>query len=198
MQSYQSLPDHTGYKSEPAKRIARLAEEHTEKVRELGSLGRDLEQARYGLEEARNRDTEARAFAARKGDPDPGRDHEEKARAHLKEIQDKLRVMERVVADVEADLSQTITEAKPELIAEARHKREEAGERYTTAHRELREAHDAQRHHAGVVRWSLTSTSHFSPPPPDQYVLSVPSTLPDDDPEQTADENEGTVRFLAG
>jgi DNA repair exonuclease SbcCD ATPase subunit len=136
MQSYQSLPDLTGYKRKAAKRIALLAEEHTEKVRELGALGRDLEQARYGLEEARNRDTEARAFAARKGEPDPGRDHEEKARDHLEELQDKLRVMERVVADVEADLSQTITEAKPELIAEARQKREEAGERYTTAHRE--------------------------------------------------------------
>jgi hypothetical protein len=48
MQSYQSLPDLTGYKSKAAKRIARLAEEHTEKVRELGALGRDLEQARYG------------------------------------------------------------------------------------------------------------------------------------------------------
>ena len=36
MQSYQSLLDLTGYKSKAAKRIARLAEEHTEKVRELG------------------------------------------------------------------------------------------------------------------------------------------------------------------
>ena len=104
MQSYQSLPDLTGYKSKAAKRIAQLAEEHTEKaLRELGALGRDLEQARYGLEEARNRDAEARARAARKGEPDPGRDHEEKARAHLEELQDKLRVMERVVADDEAD-----------------------------------------------------------------------------------------------
>jgi hypothetical protein len=196
MQTYQSLPDLTGYKSKAAKRIARLAEEHAHKVTQLGALGRDLEQARQDLLDARARDTEVRALALRRGDEDPGRDHEQQARDHLEELQDKLRVHEQVVADVEADLSQTITEAKPELIAEARQKRAEAGERYTTAHRELREAHDAQRHHAGVVRWSLTSASHFSPPPPDQYVLSVPSTLPDDDPEQTADENDGTVRLV--
>ena len=42
MQSYQSLLDLTGYKSKAAKRIARLAEEHTEMVRKLCAQGAEL------------------------------------------------------------------------------------------------------------------------------------------------------------
>lgn len=200
MQGYISLPDLTGYKSKAARRIARLAEEHTAKTRELGTLGNDLVQARQGLEEARNRDTEARALAARKGDKDPGRVHEEKAKSRLEELQDKTRVMERVVEDVERDLSQTITESRVGLLEEARQKREQAGERYARAHRELREAHDAQRHHAGVARWSLSGTAHFSPPPPDVHVLSVPDVLPDEDPEEKAEEisTESATPILRG
>jgi hypothetical protein len=177
------LPDLTGYKSGAAKRIARLVKEHASRVRELGSLGSDLEQARYGVEEARSQDTEARALAARKGGEDPGREHEEKAKVRLEELQDQYRVMERVVQDVEADLSTTVTESRSELLEEARRKRDQAGERYTQAHAELRAAHDEQRHHAGVARWALSGSAHFSPPPPNVHVLSVPDVLPDDDPE---------------
>jgi chromosome segregation ATPase len=183
MQSYHSLPDLTGYRSKAAKRLSRLAQEHTEKVRELGALGQEVEEAKQALQDARGRDTEARALAARKGDKDPGKRHEEKARAHLEDLQDKYGVMEGVVADVEADLSSTITESKAELLEEAREKREEAGKRYTRAHRELREAHDEQRHHAGVARWALQGAAHFSGASPNVHVLSVPDTLPADDPE---------------
>lgn len=188
MRSYHSLPDLSGYRSKAARRIARLVEEHTEKVGELSKVGHDLEQARRGLEEARGKDTEARAVAARKGDEDPGRVHEEEARSHLEDLQDRHTVTERVVADIEADLSRVITESKAELLEEARGKRDEAGERYRRAHRELRESHDAQRHHAGVARWALSGSAYFSPPPPSSEVLSVPDTLPKDDPEKPVSE----------
>jgi chromosome segregation ATPase len=182
--NYHSLPDFSGYESKAAKRIARLAAEHTEKVGELGALGRDLAQARQDLEDAKTRDTEARARAARKGDRDPGRGHEDKARARLEDLQDKVGVMERVVADVERDLCQAITVSKADLLEEARAKREEAGERYTRAHRELREAHDEQRRHAGIARWTQLASGHFSPASPNTHVLSVPDVLDSDDPEE--------------
>jgi hypothetical protein len=60
---------------------------------------------------------------------------------------------------------------------------EECGERFTRAHRELRESHDEQRHHAGIARWTLLGAAHFSPASPNVHVLSVPDTLPADDPE---------------
>jgi DNA repair exonuclease SbcCD ATPase subunit len=189
--TYHTLPDLTGYKSKAARRIGKLVEEHTEKQRELGEVGRAFEEARTGLEEARTRDTEARALAARRGDEDPGRVHEQEARARLEDLQDRLRVMERVVQDIEADLSKTLTQSKAELLEEARSKRTGAGERYTRAHREMREAHDEQRHHAGVARWALSGSPHFSPPPPDMHVLSVPSELPADDPERPINEVAG-------
>jgi hypothetical protein len=138
VQSYQSLPDLTGYRSKAAKRIFKLAEEHAEKTTELGRLGSDVEEAKRGLQDARNKDTEARALAARRGDKDPGRVHEEKARAHLEDLQDKYGVLERVVADVEADLSRVITESKIELIEEARTKRDEHNRRFTEAKRHMR------------------------------------------------------------
>ena len=62
--TFHSLPDLTDYKSKAARRIAKLAAEHTEKQRELGEVGRAYEQARHDLEDARNRDTKARALAA--------------------------------------------------------------------------------------------------------------------------------------
>jgi hypothetical protein len=182
--TYHSLPDLSAYKSKAARRIAKLAEEHIEKQHELGAVGRDYELARADLEDAREQDTKARALAERRSEEDPGRVHEQEARARLEELQDKLRIMERVIADIEADLSRTLTEAKIELLEEARDKRTEAGERYTLAHRELRESHDLQRHHAGVARWALSGSPHFSPPPPNVHVLSVPDMLPEDDPER--------------
>jgi chromosome segregation ATPase len=198
--TYHSLPDLTGYKSKAARRIAKLTEEHTEKQHELGAVGRGFDEARQDLEDARGRDTEARALAARNGEADPGRVHEEKARAHLEELEDKLRVMERVVQDIERDLSTAITESKVELLREARTKRTEAGKRYTEAHRRLREAHDEQRHHAGVARWALTSSPHFSPPPPNVHVLSVPDELPEDDPEHKPEviDSRGAADLLRG
>ncbi len=183
MPSYHTLPDLSGYKSKAAKKIARLVEEHERKAKELGALGSETEQARYALEDARNKDTEARARAARKGDKDPGKVNEEKARAHLEDLQDRHRVLERVVADIESDLGRTISESKVELLEEARTKRDKAGERYTAAHRELRESHDEQRYHAGIARWALSGSAHFSQASPNSAVLSVPDTLPADDPE---------------
>jgi hypothetical protein len=44
MPTYQSLPDLTGYKGKAAKRIAQLAEEHTEKVRERDAQAKGAEQ----------------------------------------------------------------------------------------------------------------------------------------------------------
>jgi hypothetical protein len=199
MQSYQSLPDLAGYRSRAAKRIHKLSEEHADKTAELGRLGNAVEEARQALQDARGRDTEARALAARAGDEDPGRVHEEKARERLAELEDQHEVMQRVVADVEADLSKTITESKPELIEEARKKRDEAARRYTRAHRELREAHDEQRHHAGVARWAYQGAAHFSGASPNVHVLSVPDTLPADDLEQASgDENKGVRLSEAG
>jgi len=95
--------------------------------------------------------------------------------------------MERVVADVETDLSNTITQSKAQIMDEAREKRDEAGERFTQAKRKMRETHDEQRHHAGIVRWAHTTAAHFSAPPPDMHVLSVPDELPLDDPENPAE-----------
>jgi hypothetical protein len=198
MQSYHSLPDLTGYKSRAAKRIFKLSEEHADKTAELGRLGTAVEQARQSLQDARGRDTEARALAARRREKDPGKRHEQKAREHLAEVEDQHQVMERVVADVEADLSRTITESKPELVEEARKKRDEAGGRYTRAHRELREAHDEQRHHAGIARWALLGSAHFSPASPNVHVLSVPDELPADDPEQASGDEGRGVRLAAG
>jgi DNA repair exonuclease SbcCD ATPase subunit len=194
VQSYQSLPDLTGYRRKAAKRIFKLAEEHAEKTTELGRLGSEVEEAKQALQDARSKDTEARALAARKGDKVPGRVHEEKARAHLEDLQDRYGVLERVVADVEADLSRTITESKIELIEEARRKRDEHNERYTEAKRRMRVEHDLQRRHAGIVRWAYSGPAHFSPASPSFEVLSVPDTLPADDPEQA--EGEGTVRLV--
>jgi hypothetical protein len=200
MLNYQSLPDLTGYKSKAAKQIRMLAEEHTEKTRELGRIGRALEDARGALQDAVGRDTEERALAARRGDTDPGRVHEENAEVKLEEFKDKYRVMERVVADVERDLSNTITQSKAQIMDEAREKRDEAGERFTQAKRKMRETHDEQRHHAGIVRWAHTTAAHFSAPPPDMHVLSVPDELPPDDPENPAEviSTEGAPGLLKG
>ena len=110
--------------------------------------------------------------------------HENETVARIEDLTDKYRVAERVVADVERDLSETITHSKAELMDEARAKREEANEAFTTAKRKMRELHDQQRHHAGVVRWAHTAAAHFSPPPPDMHVLSVPDRLEDEDPEK--------------
>ncbi len=184
MQSYHSLPDLTGYKSKAAKRIFKLAQEHAEKTAELGRLGTELDEARRTLQDARARDTEERALAARKGATDPGRVHEEAAKEKLEDLEDRYRVMERVVADVERDLSGTITQSKAELLREARAKRDEANERFTRAKRVMRECHDEQRLHAGIAKWSLTGAAHFSPSSPNSEVLSVPDRLDDDDPEQ--------------
>ena len=199
MQTFHSLPDLTGYRSRAAKRIFKLSAEHAEKIVELGGLENAVEEARQSLQDARGRDTEARALAARAGDKDPGRVHEEKARERLADLEDQHEVMQRVVADVEADLSRTITESKPELIEEARKKRDEAARRYTRVHRELREAHDEQRHHAGIARWALLGSAHFSPASPNVHVLSVPDELPADDPEQAStDETKGVRLSEAG
>jgi hypothetical protein len=187
MPNYHSLPDLTGYKSKAAKRILKLSEEHGQKMRELGDLGREYEDARQVLSDARAKDTEARALAARGGDKDPGRVHEEKARERLEDLQDRLGVMERVVADVEKDLTETITHSKTQLLEEARTKRDAANERFTEAKHKLRLTHDEQRHHAGGARWALAAGPHFSPPPPDMHVLSVPERLPDEDPEHLAE-----------
>ena len=198
MQTFHSLPDLTGYRSRAAKRIFKLSAEHAEKIVELGGLENAVEEARQSLQDARGRDTEARALAARDGDKDPGRVHEEKARERLADLEDQHEVMQRVVTDVEADLSRTITESKPELIEEARKKRDEAGARYTRVHRELREAHDEQRHHAGIARWAYQGAAHFSPAPPNSEVLSVPDALPADDPEQASGDEHKGVRLAAG
>ena len=184
MPTYHSLPDLSGYKGKAARAILKLAKEHTEKQRELSAIGRQLEEARSALPEAIAKDTQARALAARKGEEDPGRVHENETAARIEDLTDKYRVADRVVADVERDLSETITHSKAELMDEARAKREAANEAFTTAKLELRAAHDQQRHHAGVVRWAHTASAHFSPPPPDVHVLSVPDRLEDEDPEK--------------
>ncbi len=187
MPNYVSLPDLSGYKSKPAKRILKLAEEHAQKMGELSALGRDLDETRTALQDAMSQDTSERALAARGGGTDPGRVHEEKARERLVALEDRYHVMEQVIADVEKDLSETITHSKTQLLEEARTKRDDANRRYTAAKRALREVHDEQRHHAGVARWSLQAGPHFSPPPPDMHVLSVPERLPDEDPEHLAE-----------
>ena len=199
MQTIYSRPDLTGYRSRAAKRIFKLSEEHAEKTAELGRLGNAVEEARQSLQDARSRDTEARALAARRGEKDPGRVHEEKARERLAELEDKHTVMQRVVADVEADLSRTITESKPELIEEARELRDKANERYTATKRSMRVEHDLQRRHAGIVRWAYSGAAHFSPAQPNSEVLSVPDSLPADDPETHGTDDEGRgVRLAAG
>ena len=184
MPTYHSLPNLEGYRSKAARTILKLAREHTEKQRELSAIGRQLEEARSALPEAIAKDTQARALAARKGEEDPGRVHENETVARIEDLTDKYRVAERVVADVERDLSETITHSKAELMDEARAKREEANEAFTETKRKMRELHDQQRHHAGVVRWAHTAAAHFSPPPPDMHVLSVPDRLEDEDPEK--------------
>ncbi len=187
MPNYVSLPDLSEYKSKAAKRILKLSEEHAQKMGELSALGRDLDETRTALQDAMSQDTSERALAARGGGTDPGRVHEEKTRENLISLEDRYHVMEQVIADVEKDLSETITHSKTQLMDEARAKRDDANRRYTAAKRALREVHDEQRHHAGVARWSLQAGPHFSPPPPDMHVLSVPERLPDEDPEHLAE-----------
>jgi chromosome segregation ATPase len=187
MPNYHSLPNLTGYKSKAAKRILKLSEEHAQKMGELSALGRGLDETRTALQDAMSQDTSERALAARGGGTDPGRVHEEKVRERLVTLEDRYHVMEQVIADVEKDLTETITHSKMELLEEARTKRDDANRRYTAAKRALREVHDEQRHHAGVARWSLQAGPHFSPPPPDMHVLSVPERLPDEDPEHLAE-----------
>jgi len=183
MPNYHSLPNLSGYKSKAAKRILKLSEEHAQKMGELSALGRDLDETRAALQDAISQDTSERALAARGGGTDPGRVHEEKVRERLVTLEDRYHVMEQVIADVEKDLSETITHSKTQLLEEARTKRDAANERFTEAKYKLRLTHDEQRHHAGVARWALAAGPHFSPPPPDVHVLSVPERLPDEDPE---------------
>ncbi len=187
MPNYVSLPDLSEYKSKAAKRILKLSEEHAQKMGDLSALGRGLDETRTALQDAMSQDTSERALAARGGGTDPGRVHEEKARENLASLEDRYHVMEQVIADVEKDLTETITKSKMELLEEARTKRDAANERFTEAKHKLRQTHDEQRHHAGVARWALAAGAHFSAPPPDMHVLSVPERLPDEDPEHLAE-----------
>jgi hypothetical protein len=180
---YQVLPPLEDYKSKGAKKIRQLADELEGKRQDVGRLENEVEAASRDLEEAKGRDVQERALAARKGDKDPGRVHEGRANERLAELRDELTVMRQVEANVEEDLAAAITKHKGEILEEARAKRDEIARTYTEAFRRLRQVHDEQRRHAGVAKWAYAPSSHFSPASPNGHVLSVPDTLPADDPE---------------
>lgn len=189
--NHQVLPDLSGFEAEEVGRVRELIEEHAQKRGEWYAQKKLHEEARASLSEAQGRDQRERAAALRASKKDPGHKHEEKARAEMAEIENRMGVLEVVVlADIERDLSAALTEAKPALMRESKERVERARERFNEGVRAMREAHDAWTVETGLARWCENPSSHVSPGPPVIAVLSV-EEIPAEQ-----DEREGTVRLV--
>ncbi len=190
---FDRLPDLSGFESEEAGKVKELITEHTEKLSEWRSLKVKHESVRSSLNDAVATDKRARAEALRAGKPDPGHKAEEKAKAELAKIVDRMTVLEVVISNVEADLAKALSEAKPALIKEASKARDRAHAQYAQARMALFESHERFLLADGLVKWFESPSPYFSPSPARNEVLNVPGSLkPEDDP------NEGTVRLRVG
>jgi hypothetical protein len=194
MLNYNALPDLSEYESPAARKVAKLAEEWAAKFQEVGAVETQVEEARQALEGARNRDREARAVAERRGKADPGKPNEEQAHNRLQELEDRLGVVRQVLSLVEADLGAALLKHAPQIAEEARSKRLAEVERYAELAPQLREAHDRERFHGGVERWTITPNAYFSALPALSAVLSIPMTIAEPPPDVA--ESEGTVRLV--
>jgi hypothetical protein len=91
--NFHALPSLEGYESAGAKKVRKLIKEWHAAFKEVGAVETQVEQAIQALENAKGRDVEARAVAERMGKADPGRPNEEKARADLEALRDRLGVV---------------------------------------------------------------------------------------------------------
>ena len=91
--NFHALPDLEGYESADAKKVRKPIKEWHAAFKEVGAVETQVEQAIQALENAKGRDVEARAVAERKSEGDPGKPNEEKARADLEALRDRLEVV---------------------------------------------------------------------------------------------------------
>jgi seryl-tRNA synthetase len=136
--------------------LAVLIEEHERTHKEFRQGKVEHERLEAELSAARKKDKQARVEAHRKGKADPGRKHEERVLAKLREVEDSLSVREGAYSAVERDISQLVSKKRAEWLPQVEALVDEDSAKLGELLSEVREVQLRRQRHRGLAEWFKT------------------------------------------